>query len=101
MKAIFEGIVSNRIDEEREREKQTLCELELQKIRLQIETQRVIGSQLLPSGPKRSVKANETFNIVRQDHPRNLDDFLKGNIRMNSQMRDPHSKVMAVGNQGR
>ncbi|GFR23164.1 uncharacterized protein TNCT_290111 [Trichonephila clavata] len=51
--------------QEREREEQTLRELELQKIRLQIETQRVVGGHL-PSGPKRYVKASETLNVGRQ-----------------------------------
>ncbi|GFQ80700.1 uncharacterized protein TNCT_329541 [Trichonephila clavata] len=41
VKDIFEGIVSDRKDEERERKEQKLRELELQKIRLQNETQRV------------------------------------------------------------
>ncbi|GFU68049.1 uncharacterized protein TNCV_2823921 [Trichonephila clavipes] len=36
-------IVSNRIDEENKQKEQTLCEFELQKIRLQNETQRVVG----------------------------------------------------------
>ncbi|GFT42360.1 uncharacterized protein NPIL_39781 [Nephila pilipes] len=66
VKDIFEGIVSNRIDEEREQKEQTLCEFELQKIRLQNETQRVVGSQILPSGPTRHVKASETLNDGRQ-----------------------------------
>ncbi|GFS54790.1 uncharacterized protein NPIL_212121 [Nephila pilipes] len=54
------------IDEEREQKEQTLCEFELQKIRLQNETQRVVGSQILPSGPTRHVKASETLNDGRQ-----------------------------------
>ncbi|GFU49306.1 uncharacterized protein NPIL_682031 [Nephila pilipes] len=66
MKDIFEGIVSSRIDEEREQKEQTLREFELQKIRLQNETRRVVGSQTLPSGPKRHVKASETLNDGRQ-----------------------------------
>ncbi|GFS85378.1 uncharacterized protein TNCV_4884841, partial [Trichonephila clavipes] len=45
VKCIFEGIVSNRIDEENKQKEQTLREFELQKIRLQNETQRVIGPQ--------------------------------------------------------
>ncbi|GFR33222.1 hypothetical protein TNCT_64251 [Trichonephila clavata] len=44
VKDIFEGIVSDRIDEEREQKEQQLRELELQKIRLQNETQRVVDS---------------------------------------------------------
>ncbi|PRD34129.1 UNVERIFIED_CONTAM: hypothetical protein NCL1_15572 [Trichonephila clavipes] len=43
VKCIFEGIVSNRINEEIEQKEQTLREFELQKIRLQNETQRVLG----------------------------------------------------------
>ncbi|GFW76450.1 uncharacterized protein TNCV_1582291 [Trichonephila clavipes] len=35
LKCIFEGIVSNRIDEENKQKEQTLREFELQKIRLQ------------------------------------------------------------------
>ncbi|GFW42340.1 uncharacterized protein TNCV_239371 [Trichonephila clavipes] len=42
VKCIFEGIVSNRIDEENKQKEQTLREFELQKIRLQNETQRVL-----------------------------------------------------------
>ncbi|GFR10336.1 uncharacterized protein TNCT_559541 [Trichonephila clavata] len=41
VKDIFEGLVSDRIDEEMEQKEQQLRELELQKIRLQNETQRV------------------------------------------------------------
>ncbi|GFU27046.1 uncharacterized protein TNCV_280321 [Trichonephila clavipes] len=48
VKCIFEGIVSNRIDEENKQKEQTLREFELQKIRLQNETQRVVGPQTLP-----------------------------------------------------
>ncbi|GFT43595.1 uncharacterized protein TNCV_2256271 [Trichonephila clavipes] len=48
VKCIFEGIVSNRIDEETNKRAQTLREFELQKIRLQNETQRVVGPQTLP-----------------------------------------------------
>ncbi|GFV82042.1 uncharacterized protein TNCV_3152401 [Trichonephila clavipes] len=48
VKCIFEGIVSNRIDEEKEQKEQTLREFELQKIQLQNETQRVVGPQTLP-----------------------------------------------------
>ncbi|GFQ64737.1 uncharacterized protein TNCT_564731 [Trichonephila clavata] len=45
-------------------------EFELQKIRLQNETQRVVGSQPLPSGPKRYVKACETLSVGRQVSPK-------------------------------
>ncbi|GFY11448.1 uncharacterized protein TNCV_3182871 [Trichonephila clavipes] len=48
VKCIFEGIVSNRIDEENKQKQETLREFELQKIRLQNETQRVVGPQTLP-----------------------------------------------------
>ncbi|GFU67891.1 uncharacterized protein TNCV_2842221 [Trichonephila clavipes] len=48
VKCIFEGIVSNRIDEENKQKKQTLREFELQKIRLKTETQRVVDPQTLP-----------------------------------------------------
>ncbi|GFV61172.1 uncharacterized protein TNCV_856421 [Trichonephila clavipes] len=48
VKCIFEGIVSNRIDEENKQKEQTLREFELQKIRLQNETQRVVGPQTVP-----------------------------------------------------
>ncbi|GFR27725.1 hypothetical protein TNCT_12551 [Trichonephila clavata] len=75
-------------------------EFELQKIRLQNETQRVVGSQPLPSGPKRYVKACETLSVGRQVSPKKPERLPKRNIRMKSQMRDPLSNVMAVGNQG-
>ncbi|GFR29726.1 uncharacterized protein TNCT_483821 [Trichonephila clavata] len=39
VKDIFEGIVSNKIEEERKQKEQTLHQFELQKIRLQNETQ--------------------------------------------------------------
>ncbi|GFT56005.1 uncharacterized protein TNCV_3116941 [Trichonephila clavipes] len=45
VKCIFEGIVSNRIDEENKQKVQTLREFELQKKCLQNETQRVEGPQ--------------------------------------------------------
>ncbi|GFV30767.1 uncharacterized protein TNCV_3666581 [Trichonephila clavipes] len=48
VKCIFEGIVSNRIDEENKQKEQTLSEFELQKIQLQNETQRVVGPQIQP-----------------------------------------------------
>ncbi|GFR16026.1 uncharacterized protein TNCT_390871 [Trichonephila clavata] len=69
VKDIFEGIESNGIDEEREGKEQQLREFEVQKIRLQNETQRIVGLQplhTLHSGPKRYVKASETFNVGRQ-----------------------------------
>ncbi|GFT05912.1 uncharacterized protein NPIL_479181 [Nephila pilipes] len=50
----------------REKKEQKLREFDLQKIRLQNETQRVVGSQTLPSGYKRHVKASETLNVRRQ-----------------------------------
>ncbi|GFY00697.1 uncharacterized protein TNCV_2140901 [Trichonephila clavipes] len=42
---IFEEIVSNGIEEENKQKEETLREFELQKIRLQNETQRVVGPQ--------------------------------------------------------
>ncbi|GFW99325.1 integrase catalytic domain-containing protein [Trichonephila clavipes] len=48
VKCLFEGIVSNRIDEENKQKEETLREFVLQKIRLQNETQRVVGPQTLP-----------------------------------------------------
>ncbi|GFS75473.1 uncharacterized protein NPIL_618661, partial [Nephila pilipes] len=54
------------IDEEKEQKEPTLREFELQKILLQNETRRVVGSQTLPRGPKRHVKASETLNGGRQ-----------------------------------
>ncbi|GFX53075.1 uncharacterized protein TNCV_1655341 [Trichonephila clavipes] len=48
VKCIFEGIVSNKINEENKQKEETLREFELQKIRLQNETQRVVGPQTLP-----------------------------------------------------
>ncbi|GFX57030.1 uncharacterized protein TNCV_3701951 [Trichonephila clavipes] len=62
MKYIFEGIVSNRIDEEKEQKEQTLREFELQKIRLQNETQRVVGPQTLPQTKIELKKLLPTFN---------------------------------------
>ncbi|GFT65298.1 uncharacterized protein TNCV_1559461 [Trichonephila clavipes] len=44
----------------------------------------------LPSGPRRHVKASETFNDG------NLNAFLKGNIPILYQMRDPFSDAIAV-----
>ncbi|GFX39976.1 hypothetical protein TNCV_2647391 [Trichonephila clavipes] len=56
VKCIFEGIVSNRIDEE------ILREFELQKIRLQNETQRVVGPETLPQTKIEIKKLLPTFN---------------------------------------
>ncbi|GFW12269.1 uncharacterized protein TNCV_2489131 [Trichonephila clavipes] len=67
VKCIFEGIVSNRIDEENKQKEQTLLEFELQKIRLQKirlqnETQRVVGPQTLPQTKIELKKLLPTFN---------------------------------------
>ncbi|GFW61774.1 uncharacterized protein TNCV_1470971 [Trichonephila clavipes] len=62
VKCIFEGIVSNKIDEENEQKEQTLREFELQKIRLQNETQRVVGPQTLPQTKIELKKLLPTFN---------------------------------------
>ncbi|GFW16910.1 uncharacterized protein TNCV_2760381 [Trichonephila clavipes] len=62
VKCIFEGIVSNRIDEENKQKEQTLREFELQKIRLQNETQRVVGPQTLPQTKIELEKLLPTFN---------------------------------------
>ncbi|GFU25876.1 uncharacterized protein TNCV_5104021 [Trichonephila clavipes] len=62
VKSIFEGIVSNRIDEENKQKEQTLREFELQKIRLQNETQRVVGPQTLPQIKIELKKLLPTFN---------------------------------------
>ncbi|GFX51133.1 uncharacterized protein TNCV_2734841 [Trichonephila clavipes] len=59
VRCIFEGIVSNRIDEEKE---QTLREFELQKIRLQNETQRVVGPPTLLQAKIELKKLLPTFN---------------------------------------
>ncbi|GFY20533.1 uncharacterized protein TNCV_211651 [Trichonephila clavipes] len=61
-KCIFEGIVSNRIDGENKQKEQTLREFELQKIRLQNETQRVVGPQTLPQTKIELKKLLPTFN---------------------------------------
>ncbi|GFX11683.1 uncharacterized protein TNCV_4340291 [Trichonephila clavipes] len=45
VKCTFEGILSNRIDEENKQKEETLREFEQQKIRLQNETQRFVGPQ--------------------------------------------------------
>ncbi|GFV75072.1 uncharacterized protein TNCV_4121901 [Trichonephila clavipes] len=62
VKYIFKGIVSNRIDEENKQKEQTLREFELQKIRLQNETQRVVGPQTLPQTKTELKKLLPTFN---------------------------------------
>ncbi|GFX80312.1 uncharacterized protein TNCV_3930651 [Trichonephila clavipes] len=62
VKCIFKGIVSNRIDEENKQKEQTLREFELQKIRLQNETQRVVGPQTLPQTKIELKKLLPTFN---------------------------------------
>ncbi|GFW24738.1 uncharacterized protein TNCV_1960061 [Trichonephila clavipes] len=62
VKCIFEGIVSNRIDEENKQKEQTLREFELQKIRLQNETQRIVGPQTLPQTKIELKKLLPTFN---------------------------------------
>ncbi|GFX28455.1 uncharacterized protein TNCV_1152641 [Trichonephila clavipes] len=62
VKCSFEGIVSNRIDEENEQKEQTLCEFELQKIRLQNETQRVVSPQSLSQAKIELKKLLPAFN---------------------------------------
>ncbi|GFV70259.1 retrovirus-related Pol polyprotein from transposon 17.6 [Trichonephila clavipes] len=62
VKCIFEGIVSNRIDEENKQKEQTLREFELQKIRLQKKTQRVVGPQTLSQTKIELKKLLPTFN---------------------------------------
>ncbi|GFY16472.1 uncharacterized protein TNCV_735011 [Trichonephila clavipes] len=61
-KCIFEGIVSNRIDEENKQKEETLREFELQKILLQNETQRAVGPQTLPLTKIELKKLMPTFN---------------------------------------
>ncbi|GFW36743.1 uncharacterized protein TNCV_1220742 [Trichonephila clavipes] len=72
VKCIFEGIISNRIDEENEQKEQTLQEFELQKIRLQNETQRFIGPQSLPQTKIELKKLLPTLNPEVD----NMDPFL-------------------------
>ncbi|GFV66903.1 uncharacterized protein TNCV_1610951, partial [Trichonephila clavipes] len=60
VKCIFEGIVSNRIDEENKQKEETLREFE--KIRLQNETPRVVGPQTLPQTKIEIKKLLPTFN---------------------------------------
>ncbi|GFU16852.1 protein N-terminal asparagine amidohydrolase [Trichonephila clavipes] len=62
VKCIFEGIVSNRTDEENKQKEQALCEFELQKIQLQNETQRVVGPQTLHQTKIEFKKLLPTFN---------------------------------------
>ncbi|GFW21564.1 uncharacterized protein TNCV_4280811 [Trichonephila clavipes] len=62
VKCIFESILSNRIDKKKEQKEQTLREFELQKIQLQNETQRVVGSQNLPPAKIELKKLLPTFN---------------------------------------
>ncbi|GFX52665.1 uncharacterized protein TNCV_3979681 [Trichonephila clavipes] len=62
VKCIFEGFVSNRIDEENKQKEETLLKFELQKIRLQNETQRVVGPQTLPQTKIELKKLLPTFN---------------------------------------
>ncbi|GFU77784.1 uncharacterized protein TNCV_1137921 [Trichonephila clavipes] len=62
VKCIFEGIVSNRIDEENKQKEQALREFVRQKIRLQNETQRVVGPQALPQTKIQLKKLLPTFN---------------------------------------
>ncbi|GFV52124.1 uncharacterized protein TNCV_5070451 [Trichonephila clavipes] len=62
VKCIFEGIVSNRIDEENKQKEQTLREFEQKKIRLQNETQRVVGPQTIPQTKIELKKLLPTFN---------------------------------------
>ncbi|GFT70758.1 uncharacterized protein TNCV_2490961 [Trichonephila clavipes] len=62
VKCIFEGIVSNRIDEENKQKEETLREFELQKIRLQNEAQRVVGPQTLTQTKIELKKLLPTFN---------------------------------------
>ncbi|GFW10302.1 uncharacterized protein TNCV_5096531 [Trichonephila clavipes] len=62
VKCIFEGIVSNRIDEENKQKEQKLREFELQKVRLQNETQSVVGPQTLPQTKIELKKLLPTFN---------------------------------------
>ncbi|GFQ84658.1 uncharacterized protein TNCT_272281 [Trichonephila clavata] len=60
VKGIFEGIVSDRIDEEREQKEQ-----ELQMLADKLEAFDNLRRSL-PSGPKRYVKGSETLNVGRQ-----------------------------------
>ncbi|GFX97123.1 uncharacterized protein TNCV_556131 [Trichonephila clavipes] len=62
VKCIFQGIVSNTIDEEKKQKEETLREFELQKIRLQNETQSVVGPQTLPQTKIELKKLLPTFN---------------------------------------
>ncbi|GFX85600.1 bestrophin-3 [Trichonephila clavipes] len=72
VKCTFEGIISNRIDDENKQKEEILREFELQKIRLQNETQRVVGPQTLPQTKIELKKLLPTFNPEVD----NLDLFL-------------------------
>ncbi|GFW87976.1 uncharacterized protein TNCV_216481 [Trichonephila clavipes] len=61
VKCIFEGIVSNSIDEKTYKKRKHNV-FELQKIRLQNETQRVVGPQTLPQTKIELKKLLPTFN---------------------------------------
>ncbi|GFQ64218.1 uncharacterized protein TNCT_22471 [Trichonephila clavata] len=69
-------------------------------IRLQNETQRVVGSQPLPSGPKRYVNANETLNVGRHVSSKKPERLPKREYSHKSQMRDPLSNVYVCGKLG-
>ncbi|GFU33790.1 uncharacterized protein TNCV_2828131 [Trichonephila clavipes] len=73
VKCIFEGITSNRIDGENKQKEQTLREFELQKIRLQNKTQRVVGPHTLPQANIELKKLLPTFNPEVD----NMDLFLR------------------------
>ncbi|GFS90371.1 hypothetical protein NPIL_474671 [Nephila pilipes] len=86
----------------REKKKeQTLREYELQKIRLQNEAQTFVGSQTLPSGPKRHVKASETLNVGRQVSARKPERLPKREHSNKVPIeRSSLSNVMALENKG-
>ncbi|GFT00599.1 uncharacterized protein TNCV_141451 [Trichonephila clavipes] len=62
VKCIFGGIIANRKDAEKEQKDQTLHEFVLQKIRLQNETQRVVGPQTLTQAKIELQKSLQAFN---------------------------------------
>ncbi|GFY16455.1 uncharacterized protein TNCV_2350981 [Trichonephila clavipes] len=62
VKCVFEGIVPNRIDDKNKQKEETLREFELQKIRLQNETHRVVGPQTLPQTNIELKKLLPSFN---------------------------------------
>ncbi|GFY29927.1 uncharacterized protein TNCV_4072401 [Trichonephila clavipes] len=74
VKCIFEGIVSNRIDEENKQKKKTPREFDLQKIRVQNETQRILGPQTLHKTKIELKKLLPRFN----PEVGNMDLFLNG-----------------------